>query len=324
MLALVLEEGGIRLRQVDIPQPALGEALVKVRLAGVCRTDLELAKGYMGYRGILGHEFVGEVMEDYPSQRKEGQNLVGKRVVGEINCGCGQCELCRSGKQRHCPLRTVLGLKDRNGALAEYLTLPLENLHLVPDLVDDRAAVFTEPLAAALEIAVQMHLRPDTRALVIGDGKLGLLAARVLQILGCDLLALGSHQSKMAILRSWGIPAIPYREYQPDARDLVVDASGSPASFEIAMAALKPQGTLILKSTYQGTLTLDVAPLVINEITVVGSRCGPFAPALRLLAQNLVDTESLISAVYPASEMETAFAHAAQGEALKILVNFES
>jgi threonine dehydrogenase-like Zn-dependent dehydrogenase len=322
MLALLLEQGEIRLGQVGMPKPEPGEALIKVRLAGICRTDLELVKGYMAFTGIPGHEFVGEVVDLPASDRCERLDLMGKRVVGEINCGCGSCDLCHAGLQRHCLRRTVLGIQDRNGALAEYLTLPVENLHLVPDSVEDRATVFTEPLAAALEILEQVHLQPGTRALVIGDGKLGLLTARVLQIHGCDLLVLGSHDNKLAILRRGGIAAIHYRDYQPDARDLVVEVSGTPSGFATAVSALKPRGTLVLKSTYHGVLMVEAAQLVINEITVVGSRCGPFAPALQLLEQKLIDTDSLVTAVYPAREMESAFARAARPESLKVLVEF--
>ncbi len=320
MQALVLDGNPptASLRQVDIPVPGTGEALIKVRLAGICRTDLELARGYMQFQGIPGHEFVGEVVLMEPGN----EAYLGRRVVGEINCGCGHCSYCQRGLSRHCPQRTVLGIQNRAGALAEYVTLPVTNLHFVPETVSDRVAVFTEPLAAALEILEQIHLRPNTRALVVGEGKLGLLIARVLQIHGCDLLCLGSHPGKLGVLKKWGIKAMPQGDYQPDERELVVEASGSAQGFATALKALRPRGKLVLKSTFHGSLALEAAPLVINEITVVGSRCGPFAPALKLLADGLIPVEDLISAVYPAADMERAFQRAAHPEALKVLVEF--
>lgn len=315
MKALVLDDG-IHWRDVDDARPSPGEALIKVRLAGICRTDLEIARGYMNFVGVLGHEFVGEVVEC-----EEG-GWLGKRVVGEINCGCGSCSLCLSGMERHCPDRTVLGIQGRSGSLAEYLTLPVKNLHVVPDAVDDRAAVFTEPLAAALEILEQVRIRPDDRVLVIGDGKLGLLVARVLQIHGCKLLCVGSHGNKMKILDEWGLKSVHYKDYRTELFDVVIEASGSPHGFLTALTSTRPRGTLILKSTYHSALTFDVAPLVVNEIAVTGSRCGPFGPALRLLEQNLLPVQRLISRIYPANEAEAAFDHAAQPGALKVLIDF--
>ncbi len=308
----------------DIPTPEIptGEALIRVRMAGICRTDQELVKGYMSFSGVPGHEFVGEVVEVDSAAGSQAKELIGKRVVGEINCGCGTCDYCHSGLERHCPQRTVLGIKGRDGAFAEYLTLPVNNLHVVPDTVDDQTAVFTEPLAAALEILEQVRIKPDDGVLVIGDGKLGLLIARILQLHGCRLLCLGSHPHKIELLKSWGIEAANYRDYQPVPCDLAVEASGSTQGFAIAVSALKARGTLIFKSTYAETLTFDVAPLVVNEITVIGSRCGPFAPALRLLSQNLIPTNQLISRIYPFDEAIAAFQYAAQGDALKVLLQF--
>ena len=308
--------------EAEIPQPRAGEALIKVRLAGICRTDLEIAKGYMSFAGIPGHEFVGEVARLNEADMGREAGWIGQRIMGEINCGCGQCEICRSGLERHCPQRTILGIQGRNGALAEYLTLPLRNLHPIPDELSDQSAVFTEPLAAALEILEQVRIEPGSRVLVIGDGKLGLLVARVMQIHGCKLLCLGADSRKMGILKQWGIEAIHHSAYKADSRDFVVEASGRPEGFNLALSAIKPRGTLILKSTYHGSLNLDAASLVINEIAVIGSRCGPFVPALNLLAQKRIPTDDLVTATYPAHDMLKAFDHASQPEALKVLIQF--
>ncbi len=322
MQALFCDAGGIRLIEAEIPQPRPGEALIKVRLAGICRPDLEIAKGYMSFTGVPGHEFVGEVVQLNEADAGREVDWIGKRVVGEINCGCGACDFCRCGLERHCSRRTVLGILGRNGALAEYLTLPLRNLHSVADAISDPCGAFTEPLAAALEILEQVLIEPDSRVLVIGDGKLGLLVARVMQIHVCNLLCLGADSQKMGILRKWGIEAVHYSDYRPDGRDFVVEVSGQPDGFGLALKALRPRGTLILKSTYHGSLNLDAAPLVVHEITVIGSRCGPFEPALKLLAQGLIPSDDLITAVYPAQDMLKAFEHASQREALKVLVQF--
>jgi threonine dehydrogenase-like Zn-dependent dehydrogenase len=322
MKALFCDAGGIRPLEAETPAPRRGEALIKVRVAGICRTDLELAKGYMNFVGIPGHEFVGEVAALSAEDAGQAQGWIGRRVVGEINCGCGHCEFCRAGLERHCPERTVLGISGRDGALAEFLTLPLGNLHFVPDNLPDQSAVFVEPLAAALEIFEQVRIGPDSRVLVIGDGKLGLLICRVLQIHGCDLLCIGKHDNKMALLQNWGIKAVPPQDYWPDRRDYVIEASGSPSGFGLAVQALKPRGTLILKSTYHGAMNLDTAPLVIQEITIVGSRCGPFAPALNLLTQKLIPTDDLITAVYPARDLLNAFEYASRSEAIKVLIQF--
>jgi alcohol dehydrogenase len=296
------------------PLPSPGEALVWVRLAGICNTDLEIVRGYMGFRGVLGHEFVGLV------EACEDKSLVGQRVVGEINCYCGQCPTCLGGAPTHCPDRTTLGIWGRDGAMAEYLTLPRSNLHPVPDSLSDEVAVFVEPLAAALEIVEQVHIRPTDRVIVLGDGKLGLLVAQVLRLLGCDLTALGHHEAKLAILRRGGIDARLAEGTRGLKADVVVDCSGQPEGFAAAREMLKPRGRFVLKSTFHGNVAVNLSSLVVDEITLLGSRCGPFAPALRLLEQQLVAVEPLISAVYPLEKGLEAFRQAQTREALKVLL----
>ncbi len=296
------------------PVPPPGEALVRVRLAGICHTDLEIVRGYMGFRGILGHEFVGVVEEC------EDRRLVGRRVVGEINCYCGQCPTCLGGAPAHCPDRTTLGIWGRDGAMAEYLILPVVNLHPVPDSLSDEVAVFVEPLAAALEILEQVHVRPTERVIVLGDGKLGLLAAQALRLVGCDLTTVGRHEARLDILRQQGIDARLAEERQGIKADVVVDCTGQPDGFEAARRMLKPRGRFVLKSTFHGSVEVNLSSLVVDEVTLVGSRCGPFAPALRLLERQLIAVEPLISAVYPLEKGLEAFRQAQTREVLKVLL----
>lgn len=288
-----------------VPQPPPGEVRVRVRRAGICNTDIEITKGYMSYRGILGHEFVGELAD-------------GTRVVGEINAYDGSCDRCQRGDVSHCPNRSVLGIVQRDGALAEYLTLPEQNLHQVPDRITDAQAVFVEPLAAALEITERVHVRPSDRVVVIGDGKLGLLVAQVMQLTGCRLTVLGHHPRKLAILQRRGIATADEPETLIDAADLVVDCSGRAGGFELARRLLRPRGTLVLKSTFHGVQELALAPLVVDEISLVGSRCGPFAPALRLLEQGLIEVNALIDAEYPLDRGLEAFERAMTPGTLKV------
>ncbi len=297
------------------PVPPPGEALVRVRLAGICNTDLELLRGYMAFRGVLGHEFVGEVVQG-PEPA-----WISRRVVGDINAACYACAACRAGRHTHCPNRTTLGIDRRDGALADYLVLPQTNLYAVPDQLPDEAAVFAEPLAAACEILEQVHLRPTDRVIVLGDGKLGLLVAAVLRLTGCDLTLVGRRPEKLAIAAGWGVP-VRLVEHALPARsaDVVVECTGSPAGFAQARALVRPRGTLVLKSTYYGDLALNLSALVVDEITLVGSRCGPFAPALRLLASGLVDVRPLITAVYTLDEAQAAFDRAGAKGVLKVLV----
>jgi len=300
------------------PEPPPAEALVRVTLAGICNTDLEIVRGYMDFHGVLGHEFVGvvEACAGVPE-------LTGRRVVGEINAACGNCPTCRAGRPTHCPNRTTLGIGGRDGAFAEYLTLPVANLHLVPDQVSDREAVFTEPLAAACEITEQVHLHPTDRVVVLGDGKLGLLVSQVLGLANCDLLVVGRHAEKLAILQRWGIPTTLAGEVRHVQADVVVDCTGHPDGFLAARAMVRPRGTLVLKSTFHGVNQVNLTSLVVDEVQLVGSRCGPFAPALRLLARHLIDVESLIDAVYPLDEGLAAFEQASTKGTLKVLLEVE-
>lgn len=313
MQALWLENRLLSLRHV--PEPAVaGEALIRIRQAGICGTDLELVKGYYPYTGILGHEFVGEVVA------AEDPAWVGARVVGEINAVCGTCEACRSGRRSHCPNRTVLGIVNRHGTFAEYTTLPLVNLHRVPDTVPDEMAVFTEPLAAALEIQEQVSIHPTDRVLLIGAGRLGQLIAQTLALTGCDLRVLARHPVQKDLLTARSIAVISEDELPLRAWDVVVEATGSAAGFHLARKAVRPRGTLVLKSTYAGDLTINASALVVDEITVIGSRCGPFDAALRLLEARRVDPMALIMNIFPLSRAIEAMERAAQPGMLKVLL----
>ncbi len=313
---------GERLAVHDVPEPTPppGEALVRVRLAGICNTDLELTHGYMGFVGTLGHEFVGEVVALGPAS-EAAPVAVGQRVVGEINAACGACPACRAGLGRHCPARTVLGILGRDGAFAEYLTLPAANLHPVPDAVPDEHAVFVEPLAAAFEILEQVAVRPTDQVVVLGDGKLGQLVARVLAGVAGTVTVVGHHPAKLALLAAAGITT--RTEPPRDRADVVIDCTGRAAGFATALRLVRPRGTLVLKSTVAarpGDPPIDLAPLVIDEVTVVGSRCGPFPPALAALASGRIAVASLVSGEYPLAEGVAAFAHAAQPPTLKVLL----
>lgn len=318
MKALWLENKQLQLRtDIPIPQPGSKEALVKVLCAGICNTDLELLRGYYPYIGIIGHEFVG-VVEQGP------ENLVNQRVVGEINAVCGQCRFCRQGNPNHCENRTVLGIFNRNGAFAEYLTLPSENLYVVPDHIPTEVATFTEPLAAALEIQEQIVINTNTNVLVVGDGKLGQLVAQTLALTNCDLLVVGRHQKKLANLQARGIKTGFADAVTDRAFDIVVECTGNADGFATARRALRPRGTLVLKSTYAGNLSLDASSLVVDEITLIGSRCGPFPKALELLAQEKVDVEYLIQSRYPLVEGIAGFECAQTKGVLKVLLEIGS
>lgn len=317
MQALWLENQQLQLRHnLPIPEPEPGEALVRVLQAGICNTDLELLRGYYPYAGIPGHEFVG-VVERGPA------SLLNRRVVGEINAACGECHFCHCGVPTHCENRTVLGIVNRNGAFAEYLALPFENLHPVPDTVSTDAATFTEPIAAAMEIQQQVRVDETRRVLVVGDGKLGQLVAQTLALTGCQLLVVGRHREKLANLAVREI-ATGFADAVTDRSfDIAIECTGNPEGFAIATRALRPRGILVLKSTYAGHLTFDISSLVVDEITLIGSRCSPFPEALELLASAKVDVQPLIQGRYPLSEGLAAFEDARQKGAMKILLTVE-
>jgi len=315
MLALRVEKKNLSVKNIAKPDPS-NEALVRVLLSGICNTDLEIARGYAGFKGTIGHEFVG-VVED-----SADNTLVGRRVVGEINAGCGKCDLCRAGDSRHCARRTVLGIVGRDGAHAEFLQLPVENLIPVPKNIPDEHAVFTEPLAAACGILERVSISKTDRVAVIGDGKLGLLCAQVLALTGPSLLLVGKHSSKLRIAERRGIETATPKQAAKRKRefDVVVEASGAAAGFDLALTLLKPRGQLVLKSTFHGKTELDAARIVVDEISIVGSRCGRFAPALDLLKKAAIDVDSLIIEEYALSNAVHAMHRAAARGVLKVLL----
>src|SRR6266571_1774768 len=313
------------------PDPTLveGEALIRVLQAGICNTDLEIIQGYMGFQGVLGHEFVGVVEEILDTSGiPSASPLIGKRVVGEINAACRRpdCFSCQHNMPTHCPNRTTLGIVNRNGAFAEYLTLPVANLHLVPDNVSDEEAVFVEPLAATFEMLEQVHLKPTDSVVILGDGKMGQLVAQVLALSGCEVMMVGKHEEKLALAEKRGVQtyvlddATRFTLENRRRVDVVVECSGSTRGLEMALRLVKPRGTLILKSTVADKSTLYLAPIVIDEIRVQGSRCGPFAPAIRALSQKTVDIRPLISAHYSLDDGIVALEHAARPGVLKVLL----
>jgi threonine dehydrogenase-like Zn-dependent dehydrogenase len=319
MNALWLENNKIDLREVPDPRKP-NEALIKIRKAGICSTDLELVKGYYPYTGILGHEFVGEVISS-PLPMGEGSGVrVGDRVVGEINAVCNECEQCLNGRSTHCENRTVLGIINRDGTFAEFTQLPITNLHRVPDSVPDEMAVFTEPLAAALEIQEQVQINPTDRVLLIGAGRLGQLIAQTLALTGCDLRVVARHQHQQNLLKQRGIRIISEEEIKPWRWDMVVEATGSPDGFSLARQAIRPRGTLVLKSTYKGELNVNFSSIVVDEINIIGSRCGPFEPALRLMESKQVDPSVLIMDEFELGNASKSFERAAEAGVLKVLI----
>lgn len=302
------------------PIPQAGEALIKVTLAGICNTDFEITKGYMGYKGVLGHEFVG-VVEDVNSADK---SLIGKRVVAEISWGCDDpnCEWCAVKNYRHCPNRHTLGIWRKDGCMADYVTIPTNVLFVVPDNVSDEQAVFTEPLAAACEITEQLHIEPCQRILVQGDGKLGLITAMTLASQNYDITLVGKHADKLELVKGLGIKTILLNELGDEQFDIVVEATGSVLGFESAMAHTKPRGVLVLKSTVATGKELNLAPIVINEITVLGSRCGQFKPALRLLERRAVDFSKLITEIFSVEKSLEAFERNKDKDSVKVLLKF--
>ncbi len=318
MKALRFENNSLSLSEVAAPTRG-DEALVRVLVAGVCNTDLEIVRGYAGFEGTLGHEFVG-VVESAPGD----ESLEGKRVVGEINAGCGLCELCRAGDPRHCPRRTVLGIVGRDGAFAEFLRLPASNLLVVPDEIPDERAVFTEPLAAACGITERVRIDEGMSIAVVGDGKLGLLCAQALKALtGARVTLVGKHQSKLDIAAGRGVETVTVKDLPGSFKrsfDVAVEASGSESGFATALSLLRPRGTLVLKSTFHGATEFNAAPVVVDEISIVGSRCGRFGPALELLRRDAVEVAGMIHAEFPLAEGVRALEHAASAGVLKVLL----
>jgi threonine dehydrogenase-like Zn-dependent dehydrogenase len=315
MLALRYESGQLIVAEIAKPERA-DEAVVRVTLSGICNTDVEIVRGYAGFQGTIGHEFVG-VVESAPDE-----SLTGRRVVGEINAGCGHCAMCRGGDSRHCPNRTVLGIVGRDGAHAEFLQLPVVNLLPVPDDVPDERAVFCEPLAAAYGIMERVEVSKEMRVAVIGDGKLGLLCAQALSLSGASLLLIGKHSEKLRIAAARGIETATLEQVRGRPRDfdVVVEASGAESGFALALALLRPRGTLVLKSTFHGKTEMDAARIVVDEISVIGSRCGRFAPALDLLRTGAVDVESLISEEYRLADGLRAMKRATERGIIKVLL----
>lgn len=317
MKALRFVDNQLKLAEIDAPRKE-NEALVRVLKSGICSTDLEIARGYAGFSGTIGHEFVGVV-----ERAENAPELVGKRVVGEINAGCGRCALCAKGDPRHCPNRTVLGIHGRDGAHAEFLSLPAVNLLEVPENVSNEQAIFTEPLAAAYGITEQVEIFPETRVAVIGDGRLGLLCAMSLALESENVVLVGKHKEKLAVAKKRNIEGIFLHDAVPKLHqrfDIVIEASGSESGFATALDLLKPRGKMVLKSTFQGKTNLEMWRAVVDEITIVGSRCGRFAPALELLKTGKIDVESIISEEFPLLKGVEAMRRAGEKGVMKVVL----
>ncbi|MCD7879984.1 MAG: alcohol dehydrogenase catalytic domain-containing protein [Candidatus Gastranaerophilales bacterium] len=303
------------------PEMRANEALIKVEICGICNTDYEITKGYMGYKGILGHEFIGTVEAVNSAAHK---SWIGKRVAGEINNGCGECEWCKKGLERHCPNRETLGIWKKDGCMAEYVSIPIKNLIEIPDNVESQEAVFIEPLAAALEILEQHHIKPYEKVAVLGDGKLGLIAALALNAAGLDVTLIGKHQNKLNIAKEQNVKTkIVSEQTQTKCFDVVVEATGSLNGFETSVSLVKPRGTLVLKSTIAASGEFNLAPVVVDEITILGSRCGQFKPALRFLEQKKINFKPMISAIYNIDNAVEAFERNKAKDTLKILIKMD-
>ena len=315
MLLVHLEAGRVGLQEIPTPHRPPGFALIRMLCAGICNTDLELQRGYYGFAGTPGHEFVGEVVE------ADDPTLIGRRVVGEINLSCGSCDWCKRSLGRHCPDRTVLGIVNHPGAFQEFLTLPERNLHVVPDSIPTEAAVFTEPLAAACEILDQVQIPCSSQVAVLGDGKLGLLIAQVLNVHGFAVHQYGRHPDKLRLSEKAGVRTEVAPTTLPTAAfDWVVDATGSPDGLKQAVQMVRPRGTVILKSTQHGLVSVDTAPVIVNEVTLLGSRCGRFEPALDLLSRGLINVQDMISDRKKLSDAPQAFEQAARKGTMKVLL----
>jgi alcohol dehydrogenase len=319
MLAVHLEKGRVQLRRQPLPRVPEGFARIRLLVGGICSTDLELQRGYYGFSGTPGHEFVGEVVD--VNAPGDAALWRGMRVAGEINLACGKCRWCAKGLGRHCPTRTVLGIVRHPGAFREYLTLPVRNLHRVPDSLATESAVFIEPVAAACEILDQVKLRIDDRVAVLGDGKLGLLVAQVLQAHGAQVHLYGRHKEKMRLVEPVGVTTeIVPRKLPERAWPMVVEATGSPSGLAAAVALCEPRGTVVMKSTVHGLVGIDTAPAIVNEVTLIGSRCGRFEPAIRLLSTGRVRVSGLISDEFALDRAPAAFRRAATRGTLKVLL----
>lgn len=319
MRALVFNNKLELKQNFEKPTPKENEALIKVKLVGICNTDYEITKGYMGYNGILGHEFVGVVEEI----NGEDKSLLGKRVVGEINLGCKNCDYCAKGLERHCPNRQTLGIFNKDGCFADYVTLPLSNLLEVSEKINDETAVFVEPLAAALEILEQLHIKPYEKVCVLGDGKLGLITALALNASNVDVTLVGKHQNKLDIAKEQNVKTMLLENLKQEDNksfDVVVEATGRVSGFETSLNLVKPRGVLVLKSTIATGKELNLAPIVIDEITVLGSRCGQFAPALRLMEKNVIDFSKLVSAKLSFDDAVLGFEKNKEKNTIKILL----
>lgn len=314
MKVAVVKDGCIRLEDVPTPVPAKGEALIKIIKAGICDTDLEIVKGYMNFEGILGHEFVGCVVET------SDKHWEGKRVVGEINIPCGGCAICLKGDPKHCPTREVLGIYKKSGVFAEYVTLPLGNLHAIPAAFSDLEAVFVEPLAAAIAVLNQVRIDRQSNVLVMGDGKLGLLVAQVLQTHSPNIFCIGHHARKLALLQKRGIQTSSNIQEWDQMFDIVIEATGSPKGIDQALNFIKPKGKIIAKSTFHGAAKIDFSALVVNEIHLIGSRCGSFAEALGFLEKESLDLEEMVDADFPLENAQEAFEKAKNPEVIKVLL----
>jgi len=324
MIAVRFENKTISLLDLPVPEPGDGEALVRVVMAGICATDVEIFHGYAGFAGVPGHEFIG-IVESCPSRPE----FVGSRVVADINCGCGRCRACLREDARHCPDRKVIGIRGRDGVFAEYCVIPARNLHRVPKTVETIDAVFAEPLAAALEIPQQWHVTGSTRIAVLGDGKLGLLAAIGLNHFSGRVLLIGRHSGKLAIAEKQGIPTflidpdIPVEtvRHQLGRFDMTVDATGNPDGVNMAISLTRPRGTVVVKTTTREMTTIDLAEITVNELRLAGSRCGDLPLALRFLENRWIDVKPLVEAVYPLSRFDAAFSHAMRKGSLKVLIS---
>jgi threonine dehydrogenase-like Zn-dependent dehydrogenase len=307
-------DGSLKIMEIPKPRPGKNEVLIRIIYSAICNTDLEIVKGYMGFKGVLGHEFVGKVVSSESP-------LTGKMVVGEINCSCGYCYLCQTGRKSHCPNRTVLGIAGHQGIFADFVVLPLENLHVVPEGLSPEKAVFTEPLAAAVEIMEQINIKPSSQVFIFGAGKLGLLIAQVFRLNGSPYTLFDINRIKVSQAEKMGLKSMLLGNLHPEAKaEVCIDCSGSQEGIKTAMSHLYPRGKLVLKTTVAEPEKIDLNQIVINELEIIGSRCGPFEPALQLISQGLVNPEPLISKVFPFKDILKAFDYARKPNSLKVLI----